>query len=81
MHAGLLTVGLPGVAGRLTPAQVTRAAGDAREDVVDQRPAVLVLENTHNIAGGRVWPLDELDAVVGAAHAPAASACTWTGRG
>jgi threonine aldolase len=39
------------------------------EDVVDQRPAVLVLENTHNVAGGRVWPLDELDAVVAVARA------------
>ena len=68
VHAGLLTVGLPGAAGRLTAAQVTAAAASA-QDVVDQQPAVLVLENTHNIAGGRVWPLDELDAVVGAARA------------
>jgi threonine aldolase len=67
-HAGLLTVGLPGVAGRLTPAQVL-AAVSTMEDVVDQRPAVLVLENTHNVAGGRVWPLDELDAVVAVARA------------
>jgi threonine aldolase len=67
-HAGLLTVGLPGVAGRLAPAQV-HAATSTMEDVVDQRPAVLVLENTHNVAGGRVWPLDELDAVVAVARA------------
>jgi threonine aldolase len=62
-HAGLLTVGLPGIGGRLTEAQV-RAACSTAEDVVDQRPAVLVVENTHNVAGGRVWPLDELDGVV-----------------
>ena len=68
VHAGLLTVGLPGVAGRVTAAQVAAAATSA-QDVVDQQPAVLVLENTHNISGGRVWPLDELDAVVGAARA------------
>ena len=67
-HAGLLTVGLPGLAGRLTPAQV-QAAASTMEDVVDQRPAVLVLENTHNVAGGRVWPLVELDAVAAAARA------------
>lgn len=67
-HAGLLTVGLPGLAGRLTPAQVS-AATSTVEDVVDQRPAVLVLENTHNVAGGRVWPLDELEAVVAVARA------------
>ncbi len=67
-HAGLLTVGLPGVAGRLTAAQV-RAAASTGEDVVDQRPAVLVLENTHNVAGGRVWPLGALEEVVAAARA------------
>ena len=67
-HAGLLTVGLPGLAGRLTPAQV-QAAASTMEDVVDQRPAVLVLENTHNVAGGRVWPLVDLDPVAAAARA------------
>ena len=60
--------GCPGVAGRLTAAQV-REATSTVEDVVDQRPAVLVLENTHNVAGGRVWPLDEIDAVVAVARA------------
>jgi len=68
VHAGLLTVGLPGTAGRLTPSQVRDAAATA-EDVVDQRPAVLVVENTHNVAGGRVWPLDDLEDVVAAARA------------
>ena len=67
-HAGLLTIGLQGFAGRLSAEQV-RAATSTMEDVVDQRPAVLVLENTHNVAGGRVWPLDELDAVAAAARA------------
>ena len=52
----------------MTPAQV-QAASSTVEDVVDQRPAVLVVENTHNVAGGRVWPLDELDAVVAVARA------------
>ena len=66
-HAGLLTVGLPGIGGRLTAAQVHAACSTA-EDVVDQRPAVLVVENTHNVAGGRVWPLAELDAVVAVAR-------------
>ncbi len=30
---------------------------------------MVVLENTHNVAGGRVWPLEEIDAVVAAARA------------
>ncbi|MEI7760036.1 MAG: GntG family PLP-dependent aldolase [Thermoleophilia bacterium] len=68
VHAGLITVGLPGHAGRPTAARVAEAAASA-QDVVDQQPAVLVLENTHNIAGGRVWPLEDLDAVVAAARA------------
>jgi len=67
-HAGLLTVGLSGSGGRLTPEQV-RAAASTVEDIVDQRPAVLVLENTHNVAGGRVWPLAEIDDVVAVARA------------
>ena len=62
-HAGLLTRWPAGHGGRLTPEQVSAAASTV-EDVVDQRPAVLVLENTHNVAGGRVWPLAELEAVV-----------------
>jgi len=68
VHAGLLTVGLSGSGGRLTPEQV-RAAASTVEDIVDQRPAVLVLENTHNVAGGRVWPLAEIDDVVAVARA------------
>jgi threonine aldolase len=67
VHAGLVTVGLPGRGGRLTPDQVSAAASTV-EDAVDQRPAVLVLENTHNVAGGRVWPLDELEEVAATAR-------------
>ena len=67
VHAGLVTLGLPGTGGRLSPDQVRDAATTA-EDVVDQRAAVLVLENTHNVAGGRAWPLAELEAVAAAAR-------------
>jgi threonine aldolase len=67
-HAGLITHGIPGRAGRLTPEQV-RAAAEPSTKAADQRVSVLALEDTHNSAGGRVWPLAELDAVVEAAHA------------
>ncbi len=67
-HAGLLTVGIAGTGGRLTATQV-REATSTVDDAVDQRPAVLVVENTHNVAGGRVWPLEELDEVVAVARA------------
>ena len=63
----MVTRGLPGVAGRITPEQVQAAATPSTK-VADQRAAILSLEDTHNNAGGRVWPLDELDAVLAAAR-------------
>jgi threonine aldolase len=66
-HAGLMTVGLPGVAGRVTPEQI-RAASAPSTKIADQRVAVLSLENTHNNAGGRVWPLNSLAEVVSTAR-------------
>jgi threonine aldolase len=66
-HAGLMTLGLPGYRGRLTPEQVAIAAEPSTK-VADQRVTVLALEDTHNSSGGRVWPLDELDAVVSTAR-------------
>jgi threonine aldolase len=66
-HAGLVTRGLPGAAGRVTSDQV-RAAAAPSAKVADQRVTVLSLENTHNNAGGRVWPLADLDEVVGTAR-------------
>ena len=57
----------PGARGRITPEQVREAAAPSTK-VADQRAAVLSLENTHNSAGGRVWPLDELDEVVATAR-------------
>ncbi len=67
VHAGLITVGLPGSGGRITAEQV-RAAVPVAPEPVDQLPAILCLEDTHNSSGGRVWPLDELESVVGAAR-------------
>ena len=66
-HAGLITLGLPGNAGRLTPEQI-RAAAEPSTKVADQRATVLALENTHNSAGGRVWPLAALDDAVSTAR-------------
>jgi threonine aldolase len=58
-HAGLVTMGLPGENGRVTVEQVRGAAAPSTK-AADQRVTVLSLETTHNNAGGRVWPLDEL---------------------
>src|SRR5262249_52924399 len=67
VHAGLMVCGLPGTAGRLSAEQV-RAAVPERTKAADQAPSLVCLETTHNNAGGRVWPLNELADVVGAAR-------------
>ncbi len=65
VHSGLVMRGLPGVAGRLVPEQLRAAVAVAN----DLQPAsVLVLENNHRSSGGRVWPLDEFEAVVATAR-------------
>ena len=66
-NAGLMTMGLPGVAGRLTPEQIRDAAAPSTK-AADQCVTVLSVENTHNNAGGRVWPLAELEDVVATAR-------------
>jgi threonine aldolase len=65
VHSGLVTRGLPGVAGRITPEQV-RAVAETADWL--QPANIVVLEQTHRSAGGRVWPLEELAAVAGAAR-------------
>ena len=61
VHSGLVMLGLPGIDGRITPAQIDEVA--ARSEDVDPA-SVVVLENTHRSAGGRVWPLAEFTAFV-----------------
>jgi threonine aldolase len=61
IHSGLVMQGLVADAGRPSVEQIegldTFGAG-----------SVLVLENTHNSSGGRVWPLDEFRRVAAAAR-------------
>jgi threonine aldolase len=66
-HSGLQTHGLVGYRGRLTPAQI-REASWTEGGFWGPRACVLAIENTHNTAGGTVWPLDELQAVVATAR-------------
>jgi threonine aldolase len=54
-------------AGRISSEQIRRAAAPSTK-AADQRVTVLSLENTHNNAGGRVWPVTELEDVVGTAR-------------
>jgi len=59
VHSGVVTRGLPGVAGRFTPEQV-RAAYRVPA-IHSPRTRVVWVENSHNASGGRVWPLEEVD--------------------
>jgi threonine aldolase len=56
-HSGLITRGLPGQAGRISSKQVRIVVETA--DWL-QPAGIVVLEQTHRSAGGRVWPVDEL---------------------
>jgi threonine aldolase len=62
-HSGLLTIGLAGTNGRFSPDQVVAEIRD-RASVHVAPTQVVAVENTHNSSGGRVWPLEEIDAIV-----------------
>jgi threonine aldolase len=61
IHSGLVMQGLAADAGRPTVEQIEGLDGFGPG-------SVLVLENTHNSSGGRIWPLDEFRAVAAAAR-------------
>src|SRR3954447_19601286 len=67
VHSGLQTRGLPGYRGRLSPEQI-RATARVTQGFHRPLTSVVALENTHNLSGGSVWPLDELEAVVATAR-------------
>jgi threonine aldolase len=62
-HSGLLTIGLPGTNGRFSPEQVVAEIRD-RTSVHVAPTRIVAVENTHNSSGGRVWPVEEIDALV-----------------
>jgi threonine aldolase len=57
---------LPGEGGTISPG--TLRASVRPENVHFPRPTLLCLENTHNTAGGKVYPLEDFAAVAGAAR-------------
>ena len=65
VHSGLVMVGLPGANGRITGEQIHEVVSRS-EDV--EPASIVVLEQTHRSAGGRVWPFDELAASAEAAR-------------
>jgi threonine aldolase len=60
--SGFLTRPLPGDRGRLTPEQI-RAAARLWDDRHTPITRIVSIENTHNSSGGRVWSLEEVQAV------------------
>jgi threonine aldolase len=66
VHSGLVMQGLVAEAGRPTPSQI--------EELDAFGPgSVVVLENTHNSSGGRIWPLDEFSTVADAVRSRGAA--------
>jgi threonine aldolase len=56
VHSGLVTRHLRGIAGRFTPDQIRAAVRPPRHAHFPES-GIVVVENTHNASGGRVWPL------------------------
>jgi threonine aldolase len=67
VHAGLMTRPLRCEAGRFTPEQLRETVRVTdRSHVPPTR--IVSIENTHNSSGGRVWPLEEIEAIAGTAR-------------
>jgi threonine aldolase len=65
-YAGVLPRLLPGVRGIFTPADVEAALGRPHPffpSTIVAPVRLLCVENTHNVGGGAVWPLDAIEAV------------------
>jgi threonine aldolase len=67
VHAGLMTRPLRCEAGRFTPEQLRRTVRVTDRSHVPPTRIVSV-ENTHNASGGRVWPLEEIEAIASTAR-------------
>jgi threonine aldolase len=63
VHAGLMTRPVRGRAGRFGPDGVQRMIRRG-DDTHTPGTRVVAIENTHNASGGRVWPLEEIRALV-----------------
>ena len=66
--SGAMTIALDGERGMFTP-EVLAAAVARTSDGHGPRPRLAALEQTTNVAGGCVWPLGQLRAVLDVAHA------------
>jgi threonine aldolase len=67
VFSGLVTRGLPGHHGKIAPEQIRAAMRDWSSGHMPVTKLVSI-ENTHNSSGGRVWKLEEIDAVAATAR-------------
>jgi threonine aldolase len=67
VHAGLMTRPLRCPAGRFSPQQL-RETVRVTDSTHIPPTRIVSVENTHNASGGRVWPLEEIEAVAAAAR-------------
>ncbi len=68
VFSGLVMRALPGRHGTFAPEQVSSAVRDWSSGHMP-RTRVVSIENSHNSSGGRVWTLEQIDAVVAACRA------------
>jgi threonine aldolase len=69
--SGILPRLLPGVRGIFTPEDVVAALGTPHSffpSTVSAPVKLLCVENTHNIGGGSVWPLEQIESVAATAR-------------
>jgi threonine aldolase len=67
VHAGLMTRPLRCEAGRFSPQQL-RETVRVTDGTHVPPTRIVSVENTHNASGGRVWPLEEIEAVIATAR-------------
>ena len=68
VHAGLMTRQLPCVAGRFTPEQLRETVRRGDDDAHAARRGSSRSRTRTTRSGGRVWPLDEVEAIVATAR-------------
>ena len=67
VFSGLVMRGLPGHRGKIAPEQIRAAMRDSSSGHMPITRLVSI-ENTHNSSGGRVWTLEEIDAIAATAR-------------
>jgi threonine aldolase len=67
VHAGLMTRPLRCETGRFSPEQI-RATVRVSDGTHVPPTKIVSVENTHNASGGRVWPLEEIEALAATAR-------------